>query len=208
MLSCPLSPARRESFECSSIVGTAACFRLLSLPVPHVTQCPASTAPFCMHTLNRNHTPSNLTIVAALHHSLHTHTGMLCLPSSACCRGEPWGESGFFRIVTSAFQGGEGNRYNLGIETDCAFGVVDGWRDAANMGYPTQEETDDDDDEDVDEQVAGDGHHETANEEPDTDNGNRDAGTSMFVAAALRLQQLLPSFAKPQGHGIRKMAAL
>ncbi|CAF0905502.1 unnamed protein product [Brachionus calyciflorus] len=35
--------------------------------------------------------------------------------------GQPWGEQGFFRIVTSSYKNG-GNKYNLGIETDCAYG--------------------------------------------------------------------------------------
>lgn len=43
------------------------------------------------------------------------------------------GESGFFRLVTSAFKGGKGDKYNLGIESDCAFGAVSGWEDAANL---------------------------------------------------------------------------
>lgn len=43
------------------------------------------------------------------------------------CRGEPWGEEGFFRIVTSAYDGGRGADYNLALETDCSFGVVEGW---------------------------------------------------------------------------------
>lgn len=46
------------------------------------------------------------------------------------CRGE----NGFFRIVTSTFNGGQGDKYNLGLETDCAFGAVAGWEDAANLG--------------------------------------------------------------------------
>ncbi|KAL3860163.1 hypothetical protein ACJMK2_010321 [Sinanodonta woodiana] len=36
--------------------------------------------------------------------------------------GEPWGEHGFFRIVTSAYDGGQGNHYNLAIESRCAYG--------------------------------------------------------------------------------------
>lgn len=48
-----------------------------------------------------------------------------------CCRGE----NGFFRIVTSTFKGGEGDNYNLGLETDCAFGAVAGWEDASNLGF-------------------------------------------------------------------------
>lgn len=35
--------------------------------------------------------------------------------------GEPWGESGWFRIVTSTYKDGAGNKYNLGIESECAF---------------------------------------------------------------------------------------
>ncbi|XP_064611045.1 cathepsin Z-like [Liolophura sinensis] len=38
--------------------------------------------------------------------------------------GEPWGEHGWFRIVTSMYQGGKGNEYNLGIEKNCAYGDV------------------------------------------------------------------------------------
>jgi hypothetical protein len=46
------------------------------------------------------------------------------------CRGE----NGFFRIVTSTFRDGQGDKYNLGLETDCAFGAVAGWEDASNLG--------------------------------------------------------------------------
>ena len=37
--------------------------------------------------------------------------------------GMPWGEKGWFRIVTSTYKAGEGNKYNLGIEQDCSFAV-------------------------------------------------------------------------------------
>lgn len=37
--------------------------------------------------------------------------------------GTPWGEEGWLKIVTSQYKSGEGNNYNLGIETDCAFAV-------------------------------------------------------------------------------------
>eukprot|EP00055_Hartaetosiga_balthica_P002613 m.4603 g.4603 ORF g.4603 m.4603 type:complete len:292 (-) comp2261_c0_seq1:149-1024(-) len=37
--------------------------------------------------------------------------------------GQPWGEQGFFRIVTSTYKNGQGDDYNLSIEQDCAFGV-------------------------------------------------------------------------------------
>ncbi|XP_063951926.1 cathepsin Z-like [Lytechinus pictus] len=36
--------------------------------------------------------------------------------------GTPWGETGWFRIVTSKFKGGQGNNNNLAIESECAFG--------------------------------------------------------------------------------------
>ena len=32
-------------------------------------------------------------------------------------QGEPYGERGLFRIVTSAFENGNGNDYNLGLES-------------------------------------------------------------------------------------------
>ncbi|XP_059149685.1 cathepsin Z-like [Physella acuta] len=38
--------------------------------------------------------------------------------------GEPWGESGWFRIVTSKYKNGRGKEYNLGIEDGCAYGDV------------------------------------------------------------------------------------
>eukprot|EP00775_Hariotina_reticulata_P011682 gene11682-11825_t len=63
--------------------------------------------------------------------------------------GEPWGEGGFFRIVTSTFKDGQGGAYNLGIETDCAFGVVSGWENAADMMLPGTDDKDDDEDEDT-----------------------------------------------------------
>lgn len=36
--------------------------------------------------------------------------------------GSPWGEDGFLRIVTSSYLGGQGDVYNLAIESECAFG--------------------------------------------------------------------------------------
>uniref|UniRef100_A0A670I174 Cathepsin Z n=1 Tax=Podarcis muralis TaxID=64176 RepID=A0A670I174_PODMU len=36
--------------------------------------------------------------------------------------GEPWGEKGWLRIVTSAYKGGKGASYNLGVEEQCAYG--------------------------------------------------------------------------------------
>lgn len=40
--------------------------------------------------------------------------------------GQPWGEQGFFRIVTSLYKNG-GDKYNLAIEDDCAFGDPINW---------------------------------------------------------------------------------
>ena len=37
--------------------------------------------------------------------------------------GQPWGEKGWFKIVTSLYKNGDGNSYNLGIESQCAFAV-------------------------------------------------------------------------------------
>ncbi|XP_053169448.1 cathepsin Z-like [Hemicordylus capensis] len=38
--------------------------------------------------------------------------------------GEPWGERGWLRIVTSTYKDGKGGDYNLGIENGCAYGDV------------------------------------------------------------------------------------
>ncbi|XP_022082267.1 cathepsin Z-like [Acanthaster planci] len=38
--------------------------------------------------------------------------------------GVPWGEKGWFRIVTSLYKGGKGDDYNLAIEQSCAFADV------------------------------------------------------------------------------------
>lgn len=37
--------------------------------------------------------------------------------------GEPWGEKGWFRIVTSLYKQGSGNKYNLGIESGCNWAI-------------------------------------------------------------------------------------
>jgi cathepsin X len=47
--------------------------------------------------------------------------------------GEPFGEQGFMRVVTSAFRNGTGDLYNLGLERECAYGVVEGWRSAGEV---------------------------------------------------------------------------
>ncbi|TKR69432.1 hypothetical protein L596_021595 [Steinernema carpocapsae] len=39
--------------------------------------------------------------------------------------GEAWGERGWFRIVTSKYLNGQGNDYNMGIETDCYYADPD-----------------------------------------------------------------------------------
>tara|TARA_B110000208_G_C11683234_1_gene399600 strand:+ start:119 stop:1102 length:984 start_codon:yes stop_codon:yes gene_type:complete len=45
--------------------------------------------------------------------------------------GEPWGEGGFWRMVTSENKGPLGKE-NLAIETECGFGVVAGWAKECN----------------------------------------------------------------------------
>ena len=47
--------------------------------------------------------------------------------------GEPWGERGMFRIVTSAYKGGRGNDYNLALESACGFGVPGTWQNAEDL---------------------------------------------------------------------------
>lgn len=41
--------------------------------------------------------------------------------------GAPWGEMGFFRIVTSTYKDGTGNLYNLKVEGDCGWAVPSEW---------------------------------------------------------------------------------
>ncbi|XP_026520697.1 cathepsin Z-like [Notechis scutatus] len=36
--------------------------------------------------------------------------------------GDPWGERGWLRIVTSAYKDGKGSYYNLALEEECAYG--------------------------------------------------------------------------------------
>ncbi|CAG9467811.1 unnamed protein product [Pedinophyceae sp. YPF-701] len=48
--------------------------------------------------------------------------------------GTYWGERGFGKLPTSKAMDGEGNSYNLLIEKQCMFGVVEGWKTAAEMG--------------------------------------------------------------------------
>ncbi|XP_058506145.1 cathepsin Z-like [Solea solea] len=38
--------------------------------------------------------------------------------------GEPWGEKGWLRIVTSGYKGESGSQYNLALEEDCMYGDV------------------------------------------------------------------------------------
>ena len=42
------------------------------------------------------------------------------------CLGFLQGESGWFKIVTSLYKNGEGDKYNLGIEENCAYGDIVG----------------------------------------------------------------------------------
>lgn len=43
--------------------------------------------------------------------------------------GAPWGERGFFRIVTSKYKNGAGDWYNLLVEGDCGWAVPERWRE-------------------------------------------------------------------------------
>ena len=42
---------------------------------------------------------------------------------------------GFFRIVTSNAMRGAGGDYNLGVESDCGWATLLGWRPAAELGF-------------------------------------------------------------------------
>jgi len=44
--------------------------------------------------------------------------------------GTPWGEDGYFRIVTSKAFDGQGNDFNLAIEQGCGWAVPRGWEEA------------------------------------------------------------------------------
>lgn len=48
--------------------------------------------------------------------------------------GTPWGEDGYFRIVTSEAYNQEGNAYNLGIEESCGWASGISWMDASEFG--------------------------------------------------------------------------
>jgi cathepsin X len=49
--------------------------------------------------------------------------------------GEPWGERGFFRIVTSSTMDGQGDKFNLALEEDCGWAVPLGWKTAKELGF-------------------------------------------------------------------------
>jgi cathepsin X len=51
--------------------------------------------------------------------------------------GEPWGEKGFFQIVTSLYANGTGNQYNLGIEQSCGWAVPSQAMDALDITLNT-----------------------------------------------------------------------
>ncbi|CAJ0581902.1 unnamed protein product, partial [Mesorhabditis spiculigera] len=39
--------------------------------------------------------------------------------------GDAWGETGWFRVVTSSFKEGNGDKWNMGIERECYYAIVD-----------------------------------------------------------------------------------
>jgi len=47
--------------------------------------------------------------------------------------GRPWGDDGFFLLVTSAYRNGTGGDYGLGLENDCGWAVPGGWVRAADV---------------------------------------------------------------------------
>lgn len=49
--------------------------------------------------------------------------------------GAAYADDGFFRIVTSAFRGGRGARYNLAMETGVAWAVPGDWVEAEDLGF-------------------------------------------------------------------------
>lgn len=49
--------------------------------------------------------------------------------------GEPYGEGGLFRIVTSNAMQGQGDKFNLAIESDCGWAVPLGWKPAKELGF-------------------------------------------------------------------------
>eukprot|EP01026_Neomeris_dumetosa_P054480 TRINITY_DN4901_c0_g1_i1.p1 TRINITY_DN4901_c0_g1~~TRINITY_DN4901_c0_g1_i1.p1 ORF type:complete len:335 (+),score=36.12 TRINITY_DN4901_c0_g1_i1:510-1514(+) len=54
--------------------------------------------------------------------------------------GKPWGEEGFFKLVTSLYKNGTGNKYNLGIEDiPCDWVVPSGWEPASEAMAPVPE---------------------------------------------------------------------
>ena len=57
-----------------------------------------------------------------------------------------WGEQyngeerGFFRIVTSSYKGGNGDDYNLAVESTCGWGVPKEWKKASELGFGSMQD--------------------------------------------------------------------
>ncbi|MEW5299436.1 MAG: hypothetical protein WDW36_002454 [Sanguina aurantia] len=84
----------------------------------------------------------------------HPYDGILL--NQRLRQGEsPGGETGFMRLVTSRYREGTGKDFNLGVELDCSFGVVDRWVNAQDMGYPTGSKDDADSRDDEGDEEAG-----------------------------------------------------
>ncbi|CAL8465221.1 g4756 [Coccomyxa elongata] len=49
--------------------------------------------------------------------------------------GDFWGDEGFFRVVTSQYQNGTGDYYNMGIEKQCGWAIPDKFVKAADLGF-------------------------------------------------------------------------
>ena len=47
--------------------------------------------------------------------------------------GRPWGDNGFFLLVTSAYRNGTGEAFTLGLERDCGWAVPGEWVKAKDV---------------------------------------------------------------------------
>ena len=73
------------------------------------------------------------------------HTSSFALGCHRIVRNS-WGEQyngeekGFFRIVTSSYKGGNGDNYNLAVESTCGWGVPKEWKKASELGFGSMQD--------------------------------------------------------------------